>query len=583
MKLSRKKIALATIVVFIFILTDLGIVPFTKPVLTLPGASSSSPLAYTDTLLMTLPPSLDSCISGWNAGTIPEAQCGIPTEVTWTPDGRALLTEKEGRLFVYADQQLTMALDLSNIMCVEGERALGGLVVHPNFAVNHYIYLWYNYQKFGTCNTQSPDGPVNRLSRFILLNNNIIDPASEVVLLDTPPPPWYFHNGGDLKFGHDGYLYITVGEGGSDAYSTSSYGEKTAAEDPGLLLGKILRLTDSGGIPLGNPFNGPDSARCNANGVVPTGSSATKCQEVFAMGLRNPFKFSFDPNTRSVRSFINDVGEDTWEEVDELKAGANYGWPTREGPCAATSPPPTITDCGPPPPGLTNPVYWYMHDNTTVTWNGSPVSCGAAITGAAFVPNGLLGSPLDGTYLYGDYDCGGIWSVAQNSTAPSGYSATLIAQVLPSSSGGGLTSMRFAPYGNTQGLYYVNGVNYGRSPGELHVITFSGSADGTALTQNFVRDWADYFNTGNVTIRDLVRLGSCFGSNPTYPSWAQCSYFDITQRGRVDITDLATMAGDFGSASTLGKGQPTGTLDPSWKPQCGLLPLAQQFYCNNLP
>src|SRR2546426_3885626 len=214
MKLSRKKIALATIVVFIFILTDLGIVLFTRPVLTLPGASSSSPLAYTDTLLTTLPPSLDSCISGWNAGTIPEAQCGIPTEVTWTPDGRALLTEKEGRLFVYADQQITMALDLSNIMCVEGERALGGLVVHPNFAVNHYIYLWYNYQKFGTCNTQSPDGPVNRLSRFILPNNNIIDPASEVVLLDTPPPPWYFHNGGDLKFGHDGYLYITVGEGG---------------------------------------------------------------------------------------------------------------------------------------------------------------------------------------------------------------------------------------------------------------------------------------------------------------------------------------------------------------------------------
>lgn len=206
-----------------------------------------------------------------------------PMELAWTPDGRMLIASKNGELRVYADGALlpTPALDLSSVMCTNGERALAGVAVHPDFAVNHYIYLYYTFNKFGTCNESEVDGPVNRLSRFILPDTNVVDPASEVVLVDTPPMFKFWHTGGDLKFGNDGYLYVTVGDAG-----TRSFGWP---QDPGRLLGKILRLTDSGGIPPDNPFTGPDSARCNVDGVPPSGSPpGTKCQEVFAQGLRNP-------------------------------------------------------------------------------------------------------------------------------------------------------------------------------------------------------------------------------------------------------------------------------------------------------
>jgi glucose/arabinose dehydrogenase len=514
---------------------------------------------------------------------VPQAQCSTPTEIAWTPDGRILITEKEGRLFVYDNQQLTLALDLSSVICLEGERGLEGVVVHPNFASNHYIYLYYTYQKFGTCNIQSPDDPVDQLSRFVLADNNTINPASEEVLLDTPPTVWRFHNGGDMKFGHDGYLYVTVGEGGSNAYATSMFGEHAAAEDPGMLWGKILRLTDTGGIPPGNPFTGADSARCNIDGAVPSSSSATKCQEVYAMGFRNPFRFSLDPNSPTTRFLVNDVGEDTWEEVDLLQPGADYGWPTREGPCAYTTPAPAVTDCGPAPAGLTNPIYWYMHDNTTVIWQGTVRHCAAAITGSAFVPAGLLGSPLDGTYLFADYDCGGIWSMYPNSTAPSGYSATLVAQVTPAGfCSCGLVSMRFAPYADTIGLYYLKNPNYGKLPGELHVITFAGSFHNEGLTQSFMADWADYFNTGTVNLSDLVETAKCFGVTSDSSIWSRCSYFDLAERGTVDIRDLVMVASNFGLTTAVGKGLPPGTMDPSWKTTCTFLPYPEQSYCSTL-
>src|SRR5205085_12326353 len=123
-----------------------------------------------------------------------------------------------------------------------------------------------------------------------------------------------------------------------------------------ILNGKILRITKAGDIPLGNPFQDADSARCNAAGHTDAGK---KCQETFAWGLRNPYRISFDPNTpgTTTRFFINDVGQATWEEIDEAVAGADYGWNVREGHCATGSP----TDCGPPPAGMTNPVYDYAH------------------------------------------------------------------------------------------------------------------------------------------------------------------------------------------------------------------------------
>ena len=479
-----------------------------------------------------------------------------PIDMAWTPDGRMLITMKAGQLRVYVSGTLLSgsALDLSGVLCTENERGLGGVAVHPRFGLNHYIYLYYTFSKFGTCVDSEVSGPVNRLSRFVLNSNNMVDLASEVVLLDTPPLPTNMHNGGDMSFGKDGYLYVTVGDGGS-AYGSNP----DTPSDPGVLFGKILRITDSGGIPSSNPFTGVGTARCNVNGVPPEGSAAgTKCQEVFATGLRNPFRFAFDPNAQGARFYINDVGENLWEEIDLGQASADYGWSDREGPCATGS----TTDCIP-SPGVTDPIHWYGH-NVTVGGNGCDV-----ITGGAFVPTGTWPTFFDGSYLFADFLCGQIWTLKADGSG--GYSESAFATVAPA----GLVSMSFGPFGLTQELYYLTHA----LGGQLRIIRYTGPPTPTTLATNFRVDWSDYDNDGRVTILDVAQAAVVYdGAN---------SYWDYDLNGRVDIVELATIASyynlSFNTSPYPGEGSPPGTMDPSWNSQCGQLPPPDQNYCNNLP
>jgi len=366
---------------------------------------------------------------------------GGPSEIAWTPDGRMLIATKNGQLRVYANGALvaTPAIDLAGVMCTNAERGLQGVAVHPAFATNHYVYLYYNYAKFGPCGTEG--NAVNRLSRFVLSDADTIDPAGELVMYESQTLVDGDHNGGDVAFGRDGSLYVTTGDGGSAE-------TQALARDRGALVGKVLRFTDDGGIPADNPFTGPGTARCNAGGVPPAGSPAgTVCQEVFASGLRNPFRIAFDPNDPGTRFFIDDVGNHTWEEVDLGAAGADYGWPTREGPCAKDS----QTDCGPPPAGVTNPLFWYLH---------SPV--GGAATGGAFVPNGVWPAEYDGAYLYAEFVSGTI-----NRLVPQ--------------AGGGFTSVEFTPavfvttlrFGPDGALYYASR----DAGGQIRRITATGGAN----------------------------------------------------------------------------------------------------------
>ncbi|MEA2002999.1 MAG: PQQ-dependent sugar dehydrogenase [Actinomycetota bacterium] len=382
------------------------------------------------------------------------AEVDAPMDIAWTPDGRILIPTKSGQLRVIVNDVVepTPAIDLGPIMCTNGERALGGVAVHPNFSVNRYVYLYYTFNKFGTCNESEIDGPVNRLSRFVLSDTNVIDPASEVVLFDTPPLFRDHHNSGDIEFGMDGLLYVTVGDGGSKRFGWP--------QDPGRLLGKIVRLTDDGGIPPGNPHTGPDSARCNLDGVPPAGSPAgTKCQEVFSQGLRNPFRFAFDPNAATTRFYVNDVGQSSWEEISEGPiAGADYGWPVREGPCLFDS----TTECTDPGNGLVDPIHWYGHG-----------PFGGAATGGAFVPDGLWPAEWDGVYLYADYVFGKIYSLRPGGTEcrtcdppTSSMIQEEFGDVLQ------VVEMAFGPHGATQALYYVS-----RDTDAIHRITFVGSAN----------------------------------------------------------------------------------------------------------
>jgi len=377
------------------------------------AATASAPSGFTDSLV---------------------ASVAAPTAMAFTPDGRLLVTSQSGALQVVQDGTLLAApaLNLGPTICSTSERGLLGVATDPAFATNHFIYLYYT--------AATATGCVNRLSRFVLSDANIVDPTSEVFLLDNIPSTNGNHNGGDVQFGRDGYLYVTVGDGGCDYDGDSGCGAaNAAARDLNVLLGKVLRITSDGGIPPDNPFVGTDSARCNLTGRTDPGKI---CQETFAWGLRNPFRIAFDPNSSGTRFYINDVGQDTWEEIDAAQAGADYGWNVREGFCATGS----TTDCGPPPTGMTNPIFAYPHGN----------GCNAITTGA-FVPNGVWPAAYDGSYLFADYLCGTIFQLVPASGG--GFTATDFATGLGV---GGPITMMFGPAGQAQALYYTTYANGGQ-------------------------------------------------------------------------------------------------------------------------
>jgi glucose/arabinose dehydrogenase/PKD repeat protein len=388
------------------------------------------------------------------AGFADQSVADVPqaTAFAFVPGGRILITSQLGQLYVYDDGALrsTPALDLqaSDRVCNNMERGLLGVAVDPAFADQHYVYLYYTFKKNGACETDPANAatlPVNRVSRFHLGSDDTIDPASEQVLIDNINTPSGVHNAGDLQFGADGYLYASVGDGGCNYLNAPACGPfNSAARDHNVLLGKILRITSDGDIPSDNPFVGPGSARCNATGVTAPG---TWCQETFAWGLRNPFRFTFD--AMGSRMYINDVGQEDWEEIDSGQPGADYGWNTREGHCA----PQSQLDCGPPPAGMTNPIYDYNHS----------AGC-SSVTGGAFVPAGVWPSAYDGHYLFADIVCNKVFDLAPDGVG--GFTAGEFATDVVSP-----VEMHFSP-GSSPALYYLS-----YWPGNLHRIAFTGVAN----------------------------------------------------------------------------------------------------------
>ncbi|HSB85191.1 MAG TPA: PQQ-dependent sugar dehydrogenase, partial [Ilumatobacteraceae bacterium] len=257
-----------------------------------------------------------------------------------------------------------------------------------------------------------------------------IDPASEVILVDNISSNNRNHNGGDLEIGGDGFLYISVGDAGADPRGGSSPND--AAQDLSLLNGKILRVVPATGDPApGNPLNGPGTASCSVRGNLPS-TPTTRCQELYAWGLRNPYRFAFDPNTGPDRFFINDVGQNTREEVDEGGIGRNYGWPVREGVCPIGQNPP----CADPNPadGFTEPLTDYGRD------------LGQVITAAAFIPNGHWPAEYDGGYLFADAGSGNMWLMRADRSVD--YSHPFAVGL------GGIADMAFVATGSSIALYY---------------------------------------------------------------------------------------------------------------------------------
>ncbi len=313
-----------------------------------------------------------------------------PVEIAQARDGsqRLFVVEQAGKIRIIKGGTVlaTPFIDLGpaglDVIVSGGERGLLGIAFHRQYATNRQFYVNY---------TRKSDGAtVIARYRASAGNLDVADPASGTILL-TIAQPEANHNGGALKFGPDGYLYIGMGDGGggNDQHGTIGNGQNTTA-----LLGKILRIdVDNGGanpyaIPPGNPY---------ASGVG-------GMREIFALGVRNPWRMSFDRITGDF--WFGDVGQGAVEEVDMLPAGTgagtNFGWRIMEGTsCTGLASPPIPCNAA----SLTLPVVEYTH------------ALGCSVTGG-YVYRGTAVPTLIGQYLYGDYCTGRIWAAQRLGAGP---------------------------------------------------------------------------------------------------------------------------------------------------------------------
>jgi glucose/arabinose dehydrogenase len=295
------------------------------------------------------------------------------------PDGTSdliFVTEQRGIIYAFSasnPQQANIFLDITDRVNRGGnEEGLLGLAFDPDYQENGCFYVYY-----------SADNPRRSvLSRFSLDQEDtaVADPESEIIIMEVEQP-YSNHNGGQLAFGPDGYLYIGLGDGGSAGDPEGN------GQNLGTLLGSILRidvseLSQPGDyeIPADNPF------------VDTTGARA----EIWAFGLRNPWRFSFDSETGLL--WAGDVGQGSWEEIDIIAKGANYGWNIMEG-LHCYSP---ASGCD--QSGLTLPIAEYDHSQGCCSVTGGYVYRGDQIPS------------LQGYYVYGDYCSGDIWALAYDGT-----------------------------------------------------------------------------------------------------------------------------------------------------------------------
>jgi glucose/arabinose dehydrogenase len=330
------------------------------------------------------------------------------TAMAFAPDGRIFVCQQGGQLRVIKDGTLLATPFLTVTVNSSGERGLLGVAFDPTFAFNNFVYIYY---------TATTPNIHNRVSRFTA-SGDVALPGSEVVLLDLNPLTGATnHNGGALHFGPDGKLYIGVGENAT----------RSNAQTLANLLGKILRINADGSIPADNPFY------TTARGVN---------RAIWALGLRNPFTFAIHP--LSGRLLINDVGQSTWEEINEGIAGANYGWPETEGPTNN--------------PSFTGPLYSYGRGNSAFR--------GCAITGGAFyhgLPAQFPADYLD-DYFFADLCSGWINRLDSSTGAVTTFASDIDAPV----------DLAIGPEG---GLYYL-----ARGAGRVVRVSFASQAP--VITRN---------------------------------------------------------------------------------------------------
>jgi glucose/arabinose dehydrogenase len=344
------------------------------------------PLLFAALMIKTQTKAVTQAIPIITVNSILQSGFSQPVGVKTADDGsrRLFVVEQTGKIKIVKSGAVlsTPFLDVSSMISCCGERGLLGLAFHPNFANNGYFFINY---------TRSSDGATVIARYQVYSNPDVVDPATRQVILEIGQP-YSNHNGGQLAFGKDGFLYIGMGDGGSGGDPLNN------AQNLNSLLGKMLRI-DIDHPQYPNLYSIPPG---NLQG------------EIWALGLRNPWSWSFDRLTGDL--FIGDVGQNAWEEIDfyafSQPSGSNFGWSCLEGnhnynltrpPCNQTG----FIDT------TIRPVAEYNHSE------------GQSVTGG-FIYRGSLYPNMFGRYFYADFSTGKIWSIYQTSTSPVTFSAPFL-------------------------------------------------------------------------------------------------------------------------------------------------------------
>ncbi len=421
-----------------------------------------------------------------------------PTAMAFAPDGRLFVAQQGGALRVIKNNVLLTQPFLSVSVNSSGERGLLGIAFDPNFASNNFVYVYY---------TTSTAPIHNRLSRFTAsaANPDVAAAGSEVQLLNLPNlSSATNHNGGSIHFGTDGKLYVAVGENANGANAPSL----------NTILGKILRLNPDGSTPSDNPF---------------LSQTTGQNQLIWVRGLRNPFNFAIDRTNSRVH--LNDVGENTWEEVNLGVAGSNYGWPSVEGPN-----PPNVA-------GVRYPIHNYQNAGNF-----------CAITGAAFYRPITQTFPAEyaGRYFFGDF-CGGFIRMLSppNYTTSAGFAT-------------GISSLTDIKVHTDGSLWYL-----ARGGGDVFRVQFTGAVAPSISTQpSSVTVAAGQSASFTVAASGTMPLQYQWQRNGGNISGATSPTFTLTAAaGDNGATFRAVVTNSFGSVTSnaatltvLSNAPPTGTI-----------------------
>jgi glucose/arabinose dehydrogenase len=412
---------------------------------------------------------------------VDSSQVSGPTGIEYEPGTGNLFVLEQGssgtarvRVWNAGTGTVTTALTLG---CVDsaGERGLLGIAFDPQYlSGSRFVYLYYTHAfTGGPCG--GPGSSKNRVARFTESGGTL---SSELVLLEGPGLVAQNHNGGTLRFGTDGTLFVSMGDNNTDA------DPNPASRDLNDLRGKILRINKDGSIPPSNPFYNQPGKR----------------GEIFAWGLRNPFRVSVDSQNGDL--YIADVGEDTWEEIDLGEPGGDYGYPCLEGPD-------DFQDCNAPSP--IPPIFAYGHNDET-----PPVS-GATVIGGPVYRDTAFPSEYRGQYFFGDYVAGWI----RRADIGPGHALQNVQVFLPDASG--VVDMAVSPAGC---LTWVGILGAGVR--NVCEVATAADIDGSLRVDGF----------------DLARLARAFGTSQGDPGYDAAA--DIDQDGQVDGNDLAILASVFG-------------------------------------